>query len=57
MQIIGIYRQDGYELPINSVRELKANAVAHRIYLEPGKILVAIFDDRLELRSTGMIVK
>lgn len=29
MQIQGIYRQDVYELPTDSVRELIANAVAH----------------------------
>lgn len=33
MQIQGIYRQDVYELPTDSVRELIANAVAHRSYL------------------------
>ena len=56
MQIKGIYRQDVYELPINSVRELIANAVAHRNYLEPGNIQVAIFDDRLEVTSPGMLL-
>ena len=38
MQIHGIYRQDMYELPTDSVRELIANAVVHRSYLEPGNI-------------------
>ena len=56
MRIKGIYRQDVYELPINSVRELIANAVAHRNYLEPGNIQVAIFDDRLEVTSPGMLL-
>ena len=56
MQIKGIYRQDVYELPINSVRELIANAVAHRNFLEPGNIQVAIFDDRLEVTSPGMLL-
>lgn len=56
MQIKGIYRQDVYELPIDSVRELIANAVAHRSYLEPGNIQVAIFDDRLEVTSPGMLL-
>ena len=56
MQIHGIYRQDVYELPIDSVRELIANAVAHRSYLEPGNIQVAIFDDRLEVTSPGMLL-
>ena len=56
MQIKGIYRQDIYELPVDSVRELIANAVAHRSYLEPGNIQVAIFDDRLEVTSPGMLL-
>lgn len=45
-----------YELPTDSVRELIANAVAHRSYLEPGNIQVAIFDDRLEITSPGMLL-
>ena len=56
MKIQGIYRQDVYELPADSVRELIANAVAHRNYLEPGNIQVAIFDDRLEVTSPGMLL-
>ena len=56
MEIHGIYRQDVYELPTDSVRELIANAVAHRSYLEPGNIQVAIFDDRLEITSPGMLL-
>lgn len=56
MRIQGIYRQDVYELPVDSVREMIANAVAHRSYLEPGNIQVAIFDDRLEVTSPGMLL-
>ena len=56
MEIHGIYRQDIYELPTDSVREIIANAVAHRSYLEPGNIQVAIFDDRLEVTSPGMLL-
>lgn len=56
MTIIGMYRQDVYELPTDSIRELIANAVAHRSYLEPGNIQVALFDDRLEVTSPGMLL-
>ena len=45
-----------YELPTDSIRELIANAVAHRSYLEPGNIQVAVFDDRLEITSPGMLL-
>ena len=53
MRLVGVYRQDVYELPIASVRELIANAVVHRSYLETGNIQVALFDDRLEVTSPG----
>ena len=56
MTIKGMYRQDVYELPTDSIRELIANAVAHRSYLEPGNIQVALFDDRLEVTSQGMLL-
>ena len=56
MMITGMYRQDVYELPIDSIRELIANAVAHRSYLDPGNIQVALFDDRLEVTSPGMLL-
>ena len=56
LTIMGMYRQDVYELPTDSIRELIANAVAHRSYLEPGNIQVALFDDRLEVTSPGMLL-
>lgn len=48
-------RQDYYELPIKTIREIISNAVCHRSYLTPGKIQVALFDDRLEVTSPGML--
>lgn len=56
MKIEGLYRQDVYELPLDSVRELIANSVAHRSYLEQGNIQIALFDDRLEVTSPGMLL-
>lgn len=56
MQIQGIYRQDVYELPVDSVRVMIAKSVAHRSYLEPGNIQVALLDDRLEVTSPGMLL-
>lgn len=56
MRIQGMYRQDVYELPVDSVREMIANSVAHRSYLEPGNIQVALYDDRLEVTSPGMLL-
>ncbi len=52
-RIEGIGRQDYYELPVKTIREMISNAVCHRSYLTPGKIQVALFDDRLEVTSPG----
>ena len=54
-RIEGIARQDFYELPVKTIREMISNAVCHRSYLTPGKIQVALFDDRLEVTSPGML--
>ena len=54
-RIEGIARQDYYELPVKTIREMISNAVCHRSYLTPGKIQVALFDDRLEVTSPGML--
>ena len=53
--IADIYREDIYELPMDSVRELISDAVCHRSYLSPGSIQVAIYDDRLEITSPGRL--
>lgn len=55
-EIEGLYRQDMYELPMGSIREIIANAVTHRSYLEPGNVQVALFDNRLEVTSPGMLL-
>lgn len=54
--IIGIYRVDKYEIPPKSIREIIANAVIHRSYLEPNDIQVALYDNRLEITSPGMLL-
>lgn len=56
-RIDGLVRQDIYELPIRTIREMLTNAVCHRSYLCPGKVQVALFDDRLEVTSPGMLDK
>ena len=55
-EIDGLYRQDMYELPIGSIREIIANPVTHRSYLEPGNVQVALYDNRLEVTSPGMLL-
>lgn len=43
----GVYRQDIYELPPDSIRELIVNAVMNCSYIQNSNIQVAIYDDRL----------
>lgn len=54
-EIEGLYRKDSYELPILSIREMIANAVVHRSYLDDAAIQVSIYDDRVEVMSPGML--
>ena len=49
-------RKDVYELPIDSIREVIANAVSHRSYLDDANVQVALYDDRLEVTSPGMLI-
>lgn len=53
--IEGLYRREIYELPPIAIREIITNAVCHRSYLTPGKIQVALYDDRLEITSPGSL--
>jgi len=54
-EINGIYREESYELPVTAIREMIANAVLHRSYLDRSCIQVCIFDDRIEVLSPGML--
>ncbi len=52
----GVYRKDIWEYPVIAVREVIRNAVIHRDYSLTGKdIKVAVFDDRIEISSTGLL--
>lgn len=52
-----VRRKDTYEIPPGAIRELIANAVLHRTYVnaEASPITVAIYDDRLEITSPGKL--
>lgn len=52
--IVGIYRQDVYEIPPDAIRELIINAMVHS-YLDHGTIQVAVYDNRLEITSPGKL--
>ena len=54
-EINGLYRTDVYELPTDCIREMICNAVVHRSYLHPSSVQVAVYDDRVEVTSPGML--
>lgn len=57
-KISDLQRQDEYEVPLISIREAVANAVVHRDYSISGAdIKFAIFDDRIEITSPGLLPK
>ena len=42
-------------LPEKSIRELIINAMVHRSYLDHGTIQVVVYDNRLEITSSGKL--
>ena len=52
-----VHRKDTFEIPPGAIRELIANAVLHRTYVnaEASPITVAVYDDRLEITSPGKL--
>jgi ATP-dependent DNA helicase RecG len=56
VRLVGLTRQEGPEYPLDAVRELLVNAVAHRDYnLQGDNIHLNIFSDRLEVQSPGRL--
>jgi ATP-dependent DNA helicase RecG len=54
VRVIGLTHQETSEYPVEAVRELLVNAVAHRDYNSQGdNIHLHIFADRLEIHSPG----
>ncbi len=43
-------------MPIGSIREIIANAITHRSYIQPNNVQVALYDNRLEVTSPGMLL-
>lgn len=56
-RINGLVREDVYEFPINTIRELLTNTVLHRSYLDSSNIQVALYDNRLEITSPGGLMR
>ena len=55
-RLVGLTRQETPEYPLDAVRELLVNAVAHRDYSQQGDTIhLHIFADRLEVHSPGVL--
>jgi ATP-dependent DNA helicase RecG len=51
-----IFREDRFPVPLDALREILLNAVMHRDYTDPGGyVAIAVFDDRVEIRSFGRL--
>ena len=53
--INGLYRDEAYSLPVSAIREMIANAVIHRSYVNRSCIQVSMYDDRIEVDSPGTL--
>ena len=57
-KIEGLRRENILELPEDALREAVVNAVCHRDYFEKGsRVMVEIFDDRVDIVSPGSVCK
>ncbi len=54
-EIRGLVRKDAYELPTEAIREAIVNAVTRRNFLDRACVQVAVYDDRVEVTSPGML--
>jgi len=55
MRVEGLYRIDVPEIDKEAFREAIINAFCHRDYREDDSVNIAIFKDRLEIRSPGLL--
>ena len=53
MRLKGLYREDVPEISTAALREAIINAFCHRDYRDPDYIHIAVFKDRVEIRSPG----
>lgn len=54
-EINGLVRTEAYELPTEAIREAIVNATTHRNFLDRACVQVAVYDDRVEITSPGML--
>jgi ATP-dependent DNA helicase RecG len=53
MRLKGLYREDVPEISSEAVREVIINAFCHRDYRDPDYVQIAVFKNRVEIRSPG----
>ena len=53
MRLKGLYREDVPEISSEAMREAIINAFCHRDYRDPDYVQIAIFKNRVEIRSPG----
>ena len=54
-EINGLVRKDIYEIPPEAIREAIVNASTHRNLMDHACVQVAVYDDRVEITSPGML--
>ena len=54
-EIKDLVRNEAYELPTEAIREAIVNAVTRRNFLDRACVQVAVYDDRVEVTSPGML--
>ena len=55
IEINGVVHDEKYEFPPKAIRELIINAAIHRNYQMSSSVQVAVYDDRVEISSTGTL--
>ena len=53
MRLKGLYREDVPEISSEAMREVIINAFCHRDYRDPDYVQIAVFKNRVEIRSPG----
>lgn len=53
MRLDGLYRVDVPEISMEAIREVIINAFCHRDYRDPDYVQIAVFKNRVEVRSPG----
>lgn len=50
-----IAHEERFEIPTEAIREILVNAVCHRLLTDNSRVQVAIYDDRVEITSPGVL--